>query len=471
MRRRIKAQAVAEKTLNVLAQTGEGGAISTGKRSKLQKIAVGLCFAAYLATVLWYTIGRRNAGYYPAHFNLFWSYQQWFQGDRESGQAILANIAMFVPFGFFVAAMGRASSRTAFLRAVFLALVFSAFIESAQFFLMRGYFEFDDIFNNVFGAVLGALFFLLLKRSIPQESLRGMLYMVNAGILIFCLGVLFLIRDHDEKNVTTLSRGLCFQVEDASYQDGRMEVSGVCFWYDRGPIAYTILLRSTKTGESYPLQTESCLPRPDVSAYFHLDSLKAGFQASGQGIAENEEYEVAVDFGFHRVISTGVLLTAEKEQAGVHIHSVPDAVFVPLETEGTDLEEITAKGVLLSSQPVFHVYVYFYEGSLYWIAEDGFFLEDDGRTFMNAVLWTTEPEKISQYSKDLGLQYDALGVSFEIGEVSGNFGRYRVCAWKLPKDYPITSIMLGYFYNGWVWKEYCWPVYDFSQYIAQPAAS
>lgn len=454
---------------------GEVKAIFVKKRTLIWKIAFAFCFAAYLAAVLWYTVGRRNAGYYPPIYDFFWSYKQWFLGDWENGKAILANIAMFIPVGFFLAAACGDSPRKAFLTVVLLSVSFSALIEMLQLFLMRGYFEYDDLFNNVFGAVLGAAVFRLMKRSLPEQSLEAALYTVCAGIVLCCGSLFLLVRDHGESSMTMLSRGLCFQVEEACYQDGRIELSGVCFWYEQNRPDFTLLLQSKKTGKCFALQTEGGIPRPDVSAYYHRDGVKAGFQAAGQGIKKNEEYEIILDFGFFRSIPTGVFLTTaqglNRKYAGADIHFVPDDAFVPLETAGTDLEEITEKGILCVYRPFEHVFVYSYGGSLYWIVEEGFCFEDDGSTFMNVQLWTTEPEKIADSSKARGLDYDARGIDFEKAELNGNFGRYRACAWKLPTDYPITAVLMGYYKNGWVWKKNIWPCLDFSQYAVQSEVS
>ena len=123
------------------------------------RIMLACVFSVYLITVLWYTVGKREAGYYPGAFEIFWSYRLWFAGKTAYGYAILANIAMFVPFGFLTAAMRNGSGRKTTLLVFLLALGFSALIEALQFILLRGCFEYDDIINNVAGALLGTALF------------------------------------------------------------------------------------------------------------------------------------------------------------------------------------------------------------------------------------------------------------------------------------------------------------------------
>ena len=86
---------------------------------------------------------------------------------------ILLNIALFVPIG---ALLPLASGRK---RGIWLALVtgilISTSIEGLQLWLCRGLFEFDDIFDNTLGCVLGQavignpVTYLLMKISAPPK--------------------------------------------------------------------------------------------------------------------------------------------------------------------------------------------------------------------------------------------------------------------------------------------------------------
>ena len=432
-----------------------------------QRFVQAGCFAVYLFAVLWYTIGKRAAGYYPGQFDLFWSYKQWAGGDRGLGVAILANIAMFMPFGFLAAAMQKKARKPAVLRIGLSAFAFSAFIETAQYILMRGMFEFDDMINNVLGALLGIAFLRMMRRYLPEKYLPPLLAVAGTGIVLCCLGLFLLPWDGGTGGMAPLSQGLCFQVEEASIRDGRLEMAGVCFWHERDIKNYTIVLRSTKTGERRPLKTTCGISRPDVNAYFEPEDLKAGFISADRETDEGEEYEIIVDFGLLRVIPTGVYITVESTQGRaypgrqVSVHYAPAAVFQPPEADNNDLKQIVADGILRVYNPENSVYVYWYEGSLYWIAGSGFRFEDDGTTRMELELWTTQTEKLPQKSRSAGRRYNLLGVCFEKSELDGDFGQYRVCAVEPTADYAITSITTGVYSHGWLWKEAFWPVYDF----------
>ena len=435
--------------------------LRTGKKEKpvFRRAIPAVCLAVYLLAVLWYTVAGRKIGYYSNHFQLFWSYREWFGGNRETGRQILANIAMFLPFGFLLAALGKKKQPIFLFFA--LSLLFSALIETAQLVLLRGFFELDDIFNNMTGGVLGALLCRLLRRLLPGKMLRAAVYAACAGIVLTC-GALYFFSDRTEKNSqNALSQGLCFQVEQAEVQEDRLRLRGVCFWYERGPSAYSIVLRSTRTGARRPLQTECGIPRPDVAAYFCRDSAQAGFEAAGTGIAKGEEYEIVLHFGPLLDIPTGTYLTAGP--SGADLHYVPAAAFQPLDVKGTDLEKIVSDGILRVYKPENHMYVYWYADRLYWIADEGFSFEDDKSTRLEMLLWTTQTDQLSEKSRNIGKTWDSFGVYFEKYELQGNFGRYRVCARELPVDYPVTSIKTGYYSRGWIWSASFWPVFRFTR--------
>ena len=104
--------------------------------------------------------------------DLFWSYVAWAQGKPGYGREILLNIALFVPLGYFLAAVLDGSTVKRFgLLAAGLSLNISAAIEGMQYVDGLGLAEWDDVFNNVLGACLGIGVYKLLVRCCRKESL------------------------------------------------------------------------------------------------------------------------------------------------------------------------------------------------------------------------------------------------------------------------------------------------------------
>ena len=84
---------------------------------------------------------------------LFWSYENWPEGWEQ----IVANVAVFVPLGFLLGLLTG-------WKGVLAGAGFSLLIELLQLLLRRGVFEFDDLFHNTLGALIGVSLAVLLLR-------------------------------------------------------------------------------------------------------------------------------------------------------------------------------------------------------------------------------------------------------------------------------------------------------------------
>ena len=123
----------------------------------VQAVSV-LLLVTYLMLVFGSTVFMRQPGTRQAEYEWFWSWKVVYHAFEEGYThslfwEILLNIALFVPIG---ALLPLASGRK---RGIWLALVtgilISTSIEGLQLWLCRGLFEFDDIFDNTLGCVLG----------------------------------------------------------------------------------------------------------------------------------------------------------------------------------------------------------------------------------------------------------------------------------------------------------------------------
>ena len=87
------------------------------------------------------------------------------------------------------------------------AIIFSLLIETLQLILMRGLFEWDDVFSNASGAIAGLLLYSLLSR---------FKYVPKAVCLVFvitCLVVVITGRNVGGLEADNTSRAYCFQVD------------------------------------------------------------------------------------------------------------------------------------------------------------------------------------------------------------------------------------------------------------------
>lgn len=185
--------------------------------------------------------------------------------------------------------------------------------------------------------------------------------------------------------------------------------------------------------------------RNDVNEYFmcEYDYSKSGFEASieiDRLDLQNTNYEVLVHYKDRRdAFRTGTYITDD----GI-MYTKPED-FIPLDVESTDLEKIVNEGVLRVYRPDLFLYIYQYEGDLYWITEDGYEFGENNRTIIQYQVSTSQVDRISQAQIDKGWKWDNLYFKFEKNEmVNADTGKYRVTVASLPTAYSVKKILTGY---------------------------
>lgn len=129
--------------------------IFSNQRVKQKWRAFGrLVFFEYVAFLLCMTVFFRESVEHRT-FNLipFWSYTAE-NADLQHSLYVeaLMNVLMFVPFGLLA---GCVFKRIGWKKMLVASLCLSVLIETLQFILKRGFAEFDDVFHNTLGAVIG----------------------------------------------------------------------------------------------------------------------------------------------------------------------------------------------------------------------------------------------------------------------------------------------------------------------------
>lgn len=404
---------------------------------------------AYILIVLYITDFSRDPMLVPDLDRVapFWSYALWFHGDWQVGLQIIENIMMFTPFGFVLAwLLDAGSSRKRAGLVVLIGLCFSILIESSQMVLRLGTFEFDDLLDNTLGACVGLGLYLAASRTIGSNKLRT----VMTGAACFCIafGVFVCFYFVERQDNYHLEKQYAFQVTDVSLGDGA-EVQGFCFAYTEPDMEYEIWLKDTKDGTITELETECGLESKLANDYYkcEYDYLHGGFTArTGEALAPDAEYEVLVKWPRMKAISTESYINRK----------VPEEL---AELAGdAALDAVIRDGILKVSEPDRSCWVYQYGGELYWFAGPDFDFEEDGSTYIQYQLNTTQVEKMPAERLANGWDWDNIGFVFEENEVPVAGGGFRVAVRPLPTEYAITAIVTGY-YNSykWVWSRYFRP--------------
>lgn len=404
---------------------------------------MGICLGIYFFAVLWYTIIKRPAGIHVAQFELFWSYKGWLLGNQGLGKEIIANIVLFIPFGFLCSCI---FPKRSFIVPVAFAISLS--IESFQQFFMRGLFEWDDMVSNTVGAVIGIGLYFFLKTLLKESFFSAVSSLVACAIAIVSISTLIIGQRNYETGSTL--RNYCFQIDNADISDNRLTLTGFAFLYDKPDLDMIFVLQSMRDKKIANLSIQHN-ERRDVADYFGCEYSNIGFIATGEIDASNE-YEIMIKSPWAILVSTGVYVSASG------IHYVPEDRFAP---PNIDMDFVKY-GTLLVYNSDYHCWIYQFDGSLYWIMDQDFCFEDEGLTNIQYQLWTTQTDKLPQNRLDQGTLWDNLSGYFENYQIQVDLGRYRAMKRELPKAYPISYIVTGLYKNGtWFWKEYFRPYYEF----------
>lgn len=111
----------------------------------------------YMSFILCLTLaGRTGNVKHVINLTPFWTYSM--LHDAQYRWELLQNIFLFIPLGFFLAW----TTKRILWKSVLIGLFTSVGIEATQYFFRLGLCEFDDVFHNMLGAVIGYLYFQLL---------------------------------------------------------------------------------------------------------------------------------------------------------------------------------------------------------------------------------------------------------------------------------------------------------------------
>lgn len=106
----------------------------------------------YILFLLYYAvISREPKANYAVRLDLFWSY---FHPSGNGYRDVFLNLLSYIPIGIMV---GMIVKEYRIGKAMLLGLLVSIVIELSQLIWKRGFFDVDDLFNNVVGALIGGL--------------------------------------------------------------------------------------------------------------------------------------------------------------------------------------------------------------------------------------------------------------------------------------------------------------------------
>lgn len=145
---------------------------------KRKKMSAGRCILiivlfSYLLTVYISTVLARKRMLDEAELlPVLWSWRQVLSGNRYVLYMVKENIIMLMPMGVLLPFI--INKRDAMIQTILFGFAFSLIIEVSQKVLNVGFFEVDDLLNNMIGVIIGAVIysgfiFLLEPRNLNEK--------------------------------------------------------------------------------------------------------------------------------------------------------------------------------------------------------------------------------------------------------------------------------------------------------------
>ena len=125
----------------------------------------------HIAIVLYISLIDRIPGERRHMLTPFWEIRNVINGTERSfyiGQ-IIGNLLMLFPTGSLLPTILKCK-KIRWYHVASTALLFSIFIEITQYFTGRGLMEFDDVFNNTVGSLLGYAVYLIIRRRLNSRK-------------------------------------------------------------------------------------------------------------------------------------------------------------------------------------------------------------------------------------------------------------------------------------------------------------
>ena len=105
-------------------------------------------FVIYYSTLIY----RQTNSVMTYNLHPFWSYRAIWNGTSFLIAENVMNVLAFIPIGLLI---GVGFPKWSWCRAIGFGCLISVSIEFLQYFFRRGFSEFDDVFHNTFGCVIG----------------------------------------------------------------------------------------------------------------------------------------------------------------------------------------------------------------------------------------------------------------------------------------------------------------------------
>lgn len=287
-----------------------------------------------------------------------------------------------------------------------------------------------------------------------------MFFIISMGLLLilYFIGVQVLKQSY---HVVKDDFSWVFQIDSIKEKDNELMLKGWAF--EEGKNAqfgdFQIIVYDEENDINYYPKVEN-QKRQDVNEYFSCE-----FNYENVGFVATLDLESLQDT--ETVFQ--ILMKDQKSRMAYVMCYYYDGVLyrmhpenIPfLDTKGSDLEQVVNNGVLLMCRTDVGMYVYQYQGELYYIAENWHKFNET--TDIELRMATTQFEKLPlERVNDEKMWWSNAAFRFSANRLMGkDTGKYLVAKRTLPTHYSVTRIRTGSFEKKWIWIEEFRPLYLF----------
>ena len=149
-----------------------------------------LLFVLYMLALYYLLLSTENATAYGTNLIPFKEMTRYSMGSRGFFYNVIGNIALFIPFGYFVSNYIKANKTH---QIVLISIISSLTAELIQFKIGRA-FDVDDIILNTVGAIIGFLCYLFInyiKEKLPKKLQNNIFYNILAILVLIIIILVF----------------------------------------------------------------------------------------------------------------------------------------------------------------------------------------------------------------------------------------------------------------------------------------
>lgn len=241
-------------------------------------------------------------------------------------------------------------------------------------------------------------------------------------------------------------------IEKYTVDSDNISIEGYAFMLDKNSSdnLISVFIRNIITKKEIWLEIKQ-YNRMDLDSYYknEYEYINSGFVATTKSkeLDFDEVYEIIINIDYkekNEEVTKRKTVSTNQYILGSEIYS-----YNPLEFDRPDmsadsklLREVFTNGRLCFYQKEEGIYVYQYEGKLYWITTENFVFDQKNATYIIYHLYTTQINGLPDNRIQHG--FDNLDFIFEKFEYKDeNTAPYRIAIRDIPEEYPITYISSG----------------------------